>query len=82
MAVNIISKIKPVNNQKFPIADASDIAGGYSTCENFSDLDALHIDKKVEGALVYVKEGKAVYQYDGTDWVLFSTGGGQNGIYI
>jgi hypothetical protein len=82
MAVSIISKIKPINGQDFPIADAADIAGGYFTCDYFSELESLHKDKKVEGALVYVRHDKAVYQYNGEDWLTFSMGGGQNGIYI
>jgi hypothetical protein len=38
MAVSIISKIKPINGQDFPVVDAVDVAGGYFTCDYFSEL--------------------------------------------
>ena len=81
--IEIISQIKPKNNQKFAIADVNDLRGGYIQVETISEMQAfLQTNKLKEGMLCYVKtvdDNVHMYQYIGGTWVIWATQGGGTG---
>ena len=65
--IEVISQIKPKNNQKFAIADVNDLKGGYIQVDTISQMNAfLSTSKLKEGMLCYVKNVEDdihMYQY-------------------
>lgn len=73
MAIEIITEIKPINDQKFPIVDTDYVKGGRVTVTDITGL--YNIDDRVrkEGMIGYVQsEGKSYRLEGGTsnaNWV-------------
>ena len=81
--IEVISQIKPKNNQTYAIADVNDLRGGYIQVETISEMQAfLATNKLKEGMLCYVKEVEDdlhMYQYTGGTWTVWSGQGGGGG---
>jgi hypothetical protein len=87
MAIEIISQLKPKNNQTFGLVDANDIIGGYIQVETISDMEAfLSTNKLKEGMLCYVKtvsDTNHMYMYKNGTWGVYSGGsGGSTGLQM
>lgn len=67
--IEIISQLKPKNNQTYAIADVNDLKGGYIQVETISEMQAfLSTNKLKEGMLCYVRAVENdlhMYQYKG-----------------
>ena len=67
--IEIISQLKPKNNQTYAIADVNDLKGGYIQVETISEMQAfLSTNKLKEGMLCYVRTVENdlhMYQYRG-----------------
>lgn len=81
--IEVISQIKPKNNQTYAIADVNDLRGGYIQVETISEMQAfLGTNKLKEGMLCYVKEVEDdlhMYQYIGSTWTVWAGQGGGGG---
>lgn len=73
--IEIISQLRPKNNQTFPIADANDLIGGYMQVANLSELNSINTAKRRKGMLCYVDSEDKIYKYTGSSWKEFTVGG-------
>ncbi len=79
--IEVISQIKPKNNNQFPIADVNDLRGGYIQVDSIEEMNAfLSTNKLKEGMLCYVKNSSDhMYQLHDNQWEVWEvkgTGGG------
>lgn len=79
--IEVISQIKPKNNNQFPIADVNDLRGGYIQVDSIEEMNAfLPTNKLKEGMLCYVKNSSDhMYQLHDNQWEVWEvkgTGGG------
>ena len=73
--IEIISQLRPKNNQTFPIADANDLIGGYMQVANLSELNSINTAKRRKGMLCYVDSEDKIYKYTGSSWKELTVGG-------
>lgn len=70
--IDLIGQLKPINNQKFAIADVNDLKGGYIQVEKVSEMTTFNPAKIKEGMLCYVKEGvdnQHMFQFINGNWI-------------
>ena len=79
----LITQIKPKNGQNFPIADTTDLIGGYIQLESLAEIREHNPDKIRLGMLAYARLENKIYQFIdnwGTlEWVEWSGGSGGSG---
>ena len=73
--IEIISQLKPKNNQTFPIADVNDLIGGYMQVANPGELNSINTAKRRKGMLCYVGSEDKIYKYNGSAWEELTVGG-------
>jgi|JTFP01.1.fsa_nt_gb hypothetical protein len=62
--IELIGQLKPKNNGNFPIADTTDLIGGYIQLDYVAQLNEyLNTGKVRQGMLAYVTETNRIYQY-------------------
>lgn len=85
-SIDIIGQIKPINNQKFAIADVNDLKGGYIQLENIQEMQAFkNTDKLREGMLCYIKESvdnNNMFQFINDEWIPWIINGSGGSIKV
>ena len=78
--IELIGQLKPKNNGNFPIADTTDLIGGYIQLDYVAQLNEyLNTGKVRQGMLAYVTETNRIYQYQQGIWIPWSGGSGGDG---
>lgn len=87
--IEVISQIKPKNNNTFAIADVNDLRGGYIQVDTVQEMEAFKSTNKIrDGMLCYVKDTSTknhMYQYYNGDWnvwIVQGEGGGGMSIIV
>ena len=79
MPINVISKLKPINNGSFPVVEDVDIEGGYQVRDDTTDRNSIPSANRKEGMLVHTLSDGYFYTLSGgitnSDWVVADLGG-------
>lgn len=62
MAVTVIDTIKPKNDGDFPVLEDVDLQGGFRVVADATERDAIPVERRKEGMLVYQLDEKKYYK--------------------